>query len=398
MSSINIETTVTTVNILTTGTQGPAGPKGEQGVQGPMGEVDPAAINNLQGQIAEVQTLAQTNEMKIGTKADQVDLETAEQQIELNRLAILTKADITALSMLAQLVDTKANQAYVNQQIANLVGSAPEALNTFYELAAAIQDNAGIIDTLNQSVANRVRFDVATQALTEIQKQNARTNIGAEALGTAQQLVSQITTASIGAATAAQGTKADTALQSGDVAPVALTGLFSNLSGQNKIFDVVFGAYVIGSNAAVVATDTLGQIIGKLQSQINAQKTFDWVDITTIAGTTFSIPAVSLDLANTKIFLAKKDGNLWLKGYFRLASSMSSVQGSVFRITDLNWVIDADPNVQAFPASWTLYHPIQPANCFIQLTTTLMDFGVKGSASATGWGYVIYPTCIGKAK
>lgn len=120
--------------------------------------------------------------------------------------------------------------------------------------------------------------------------------------------------------------------------------------------------------------------------------------MTSISGTQFSISAVSVDLANTKIFLAKKDGNLWLKGHFRLATSMSSGQGSVFRITAPNWFIDADPAVQTFPASWTLYHPIQPANCYIQLTTTLMDFGVRGSASAAGWAYVINPTCIGKAK
>jgi hypothetical protein len=44
------------------------------------------------------------------------------------------------LALLTQLVDTKADQAYVNQQIADLVGSAPEALNTIYELAAAIQN------------------------------------------------------------------------------------------------------------------------------------------------------------------------------------------------------------------------------------------------------------------
>lgn len=357
------------------------------------------SVNALSTTVNQVLTLAQTNEMKIGTRADQVDLETAEQQIELNRLAILTKADIAALSMLAQLVDTKADQAYVNQQIANLVGSAPEALNTVYELAAAIQDNAGIIDTLNQSVANRVRFDVATQALTEIQKQNARTNIGAETLGTAATLVAAITAASIGAATAAQGSKADTALQSGDVALVALTGLFSSLSGQNKIYDVVFGAYALGSNAAIAATDTLGQIIGKLQAQINSSKTFDWVDVTSIAGAQFAPVGVTLDMANTKIFIAKKDGNLWLKGYFRLAANISAPSaGVVLRITDLNWLIDADPNVQAFPASWTLYHPIQPASCFIQLTTTQMDFTVKGNASSGGWGYVIYPTCIGKAK
>ena len=45
MSSINIETTVTTVNILTTGQQGPSGPQGSSGVP------DPTAIDNLQSQI-----------------------------------------------------------------------------------------------------------------------------------------------------------------------------------------------------------------------------------------------------------------------------------------------------------------------------------------------------------
>ena len=99
----------------------------------------------------QVLALAQTNELKIGTKADQIDLENTQIQVEQNRLSILTKADIQALAMLAQLVDTKADQAYVNQQIANLVGSAPDALNTIYELAAAIQNEQGLIDSLNQS-------------------------------------------------------------------------------------------------------------------------------------------------------------------------------------------------------------------------------------------------------
>ena len=331
---IKINTVTASVQIVTTGTQGPAGPKGEQGVQGvqgPIGEVDPTVIENLQNQITDVQTLAQTNDLKIGTKADQVDLETAEQQIELNRLAILTKADITAVAMLAQLVDTKADQAYVNQQISNLVGSAPEALNTVYELATAIQDNAGVINTLNQSVANRVRFDVATQALTEIQKQNARTNIGAETLGTAATLVAAITAASIGAATAAQGTKADTALQSADVAPVALSGLFNSLVGQNKIFDVVFGAYALGSNTAVVATDTLGQIIGKLQAQINNKAPPTWVSAVSIG----SVMNQCLGMEFAKI-----DGNLWVRGRYQSATSIST-NTIFFVLTDARYRIEA---------------------------------------------------------
>lgn len=352
----------------------------------------------LESQINSVTQLAQSNQLNLTSKADVVDLEQTNAQVELNRLALLNKADLTALAMLTTLVGTKADQVYVNQQIANLVDSDAETVAAIQAISTALSENEDLLDALEYTVANRVRFDVATQALTSLQKSNARTNIGAESLGTAATLVAAITAASIGAATAAQGSKADTALQSVDVAPVALSGLFSSLSGQNKIFDVVFGAYALGSNAAVVATDTLGQIIGKLQAQINALKTFDWVDVSSIAGTQFSIPQISLDMANTKIWLAKKDGNLWLKGYFRLSSPLSSAQGTVFRITNTTWLIDADPNAQPFPASWTLYHPIQPAACFIQLTTTLMDFSVKGSASATGWAYVINPTCIGKAK
>ena len=357
-------------------------------------------LDSLSSQTTQVQTLAQSNELKIGTKADQADLDIANQQVEQNRLAILTKADIQALAQLALLVDTKADQSYVNQQIANLVGSAPEALNTIYELAAEIQNDQSLIDSLNQSVANRIRFDIATQALTEIQKDNARTNIGAEKLGTAQQLVSQITVASIGAATAAQGAKADTALQSADVAPVALSGLFSSLGGQNKIFDVVFGAYALGSNTAISVTDTLGQMLGKLQAQINAGSgSFNWVDVTTIAGTAMPSAGATLDLTKTKIYLAKKDGQLWIKGYFQLSANISSPSvGAVCRVTDLNWFIDDDYTVHPFPATWVLYNPVSITTCFIQLTASTMDFVVRGNASSNTWTYSIPPTCIGKAK
>ena len=278
-----------------------------------QGKTSTQETAGLAENLNQVQALAQTNELKIGTKADQIDLETTQVQIENNRLAILTKADIQALALLTQLVDTKADQAYVNQQIADLVGTAPEALNTVYELAAAIQNNQSLIDTLNQSVANRIRFDVATQALTELQKQNARTNIGAEKLGTAQELVSQITAQSLGAATADQGSKADSALQSADVAPVALTGLFSSLASQNKIFDVIFNTYALGSNAEITAADTLGQMLAKLQAQIknigNGSSGFNWVNADQISGLTLTAP-----VQHRSLKFAKKDGMLWICG------------------------------------------------------------------------------------
>ncbi|MFC6628597.1 hypothetical protein [Acinetobacter beijerinckii] len=288
--------------------------------------------------INQVQVLAQTNELKLSNKADQIDFENAQIQVEVNRLSILTKADIQALALLTQLVDTKADQAYVNQQIADLVGSAPEALNTIYELAAAIQNDQSIIGTLNQSVANRVRFDVATQALTELQKQNARTNIGAEKLGTAQELVSQITAQSLGAATAAQGLKADTALQSVDVAPVALTGLFSSLANQNKIFDVIFNNYSIGSNTVISATDSLGQMLAKLQAQISnfnaGSNSFDWVKAEDIAGFTIQSPIVHKSLK-----FAKKDGLLWISGCLQ-ATGFFGAGLKLFNISNPAYMIE----------------------------------------------------------
>lgn len=223
---------------------------------------------NLQSQITDVQTLAQTNQLNLGTKADQVDLDATNQQVEANRLALLNKADLTALATLTALVGTKADQSYVNDQIAALVGTDGQVLAAIQAIATELANAEGVLEALDQTVANRVRFDVATQALTALQKSNARTNIGAEEAGEAARLIALITAASIGAATAAQGAKADTALQSADVAPVALSGLFSSLADQNKIFDVAYNAYTATTSAVISAGDALGLMLSKLQAQI----------------------------------------------------------------------------------------------------------------------------------
>ncbi len=394
-----IESITPVVEIISVGMQGPSGPKGDPG------NFDPSVIENMQNQVDnletevdQVKTLAQTNELKISTKTDQSDFEQAQQQIEQNHLALLTKADIQALAMLAQLVDTKADQAYVNQQIANLVGSAPAALDTIYELAAAIQNEQSIIESLNQSVANRVRFDVATQALTEIQKENARTNIGAEKIGTAQQLVSQITAQSLGAATAAQGAKADTALQSADVAPVALSGLFSSLSGQSKIFDVVYGTYALGSNSVLAATDTLGQMLGKLQAQINAKANEPvWVNGSMVG---ISQPSV----VENKIEFAKINGNLWIRGSFRHTSLTSGT--NIFRVTNIAYLIQDD-------FVWTASYDRailsrcntsvgDSANQTLKYVVFNDGSQIIQAADASGDTYgifkVIQPTCLGRLK
>jgi hypothetical protein len=49
-------------------------------------------------------------------------------------------------------INNKADKNYVDEQIANLVNSAPETLDTIGELAIALQENEEVVDVLNQAI------------------------------------------------------------------------------------------------------------------------------------------------------------------------------------------------------------------------------------------------------
>jgi len=51
MSTINVDTTVTTINVVTTGIQGPSGPRG---ADGPAGEIDPTIIADINTRIEDL--------------------------------------------------------------------------------------------------------------------------------------------------------------------------------------------------------------------------------------------------------------------------------------------------------------------------------------------------------
>ena len=75
-------------------------------------------------------------------------------------------------------------KAYVDAQVAGVIDSAPGALDTLNELAAAINDDASFHTTVTTALSNRVRVDTASQGLTTTQKSNARTNMGLGTLST----------------------------------------------------------------------------------------------------------------------------------------------------------------------------------------------------------------------
>ena len=71
-----------------------------------------------------------------------------------------------------------ANTAFVQAAVAALVASAPGALDTLDELAAALGDDSNFATTIAGALGNRVRVDAA-QGLSGPQQSQARANIGA---------------------------------------------------------------------------------------------------------------------------------------------------------------------------------------------------------------------------
>ena len=103
----------------------------------------------------------------------------------------VTESDVTAHQAALSITESQisdlgnyATETYVNTQVSGLVDSAPAALDTLNELAAALGDDANFSTTMTTSLGNRVRVDTASQGLTVTQKSNARTNIDVDPAGT----------------------------------------------------------------------------------------------------------------------------------------------------------------------------------------------------------------------
>jgi len=110
-----------------------------------------------------------------------------------------------------------ATTAFVQQELAELVDSAPSTLDTLNEIAAAINDDPNFNTTVTNSLANRVRVDTSSQGLTSSQQSNARTNLGLS------------TVANTGAYSDLSGTP---------TIPTTLTDLTLDLNGNELILDL----------------------------------------------------------------------------------------------------------------------------------------------------------------
>jgi hypothetical protein len=102
--------------------------------------------------------------------------------------------------------------------VANVIDTAPEALNTLNELAAALNDDANFSTTITTSIGTKLNSSaVSVFGLTLVDDADAATARTTLGLGTAA------TTAATAYATSAQGTKADNALPAASVSVFGLT-------------------------------------------------------------------------------------------------------------------------------------------------------------------------------
>ena len=63
----------------------------------------------------------------------------------------------------------KGAKAYADKKVADLVGTAPEALDTIQELAAALDDNAGIVDTLETAIGKKADTTAVNAIATRVE-------------------------------------------------------------------------------------------------------------------------------------------------------------------------------------------------------------------------------------
>ena len=130
--------------------------------------------------------------------------------------------------------EAMARTTAINAAIASLVGSAPSALNTLQELAAALANDSSFAATITTALASRIRFDEA-QVLSQAEKDQALANIGAWTTGDAKLTLKTSADAgwvlandgTIGDATSGASTRANADCQA------LFTLLFNNVADAN---------------------------------------------------------------------------------------------------------------------------------------------------------------------
>lgn len=104
------------------------------------------------------------------TKLDGIAAQATKNQTDAH---LLNRANHTGTQTTSTISDFT---SAVNALIDNVIGAAPEALDTLQELAAALGDDPNFAASVNSALSNRLRFDAA-QTLSGVQQTQAQDNL-----------------------------------------------------------------------------------------------------------------------------------------------------------------------------------------------------------------------------
>lgn len=204
-----------------------------------------SAVGDLQGRMTSVEGRMSTAEGKITT--NEGNISTIQGDIEELSEALEALEGVVAGQTNIDDNNVSAATTYSSSKIENLVttakqtvkdellGGAGTAYDTLQELAALIETNKDAIEALEGLAAGHVRYDAA-QELTDEQKTQARTNIGAAPNSELQSLTNRVTTA--------EGTLSGVVTESGQN-KTAITNLTTAVGNTEADFVSVFEAALV---------------------------------------------------------------------------------------------------------------------------------------------------------
>ena len=155
------------------------------------------ALNEVNAALGVAKTSIQTNagdidKVEADVKALQDALDALEEQVasatNIKDDAVGTTTTYSSSKIVSEI--NAAKQAVKD----DLLDGAGEAFDTLKELQAGIEANKGLIEAFEEVAAGHVKFDAA-QSLTDEQKGQARTNIGAVSAADHEALAGRVTTA-----------------------------------------------------------------------------------------------------------------------------------------------------------------------------------------------------------
>lgn len=149
---------------------------------------------------------------------------------------------------------------------------------------------------------------------------------------------------------------------------------------------------------SVVPTDTHIQAFGKIEARLGNLVPSAWVDVTTLG----VIWSSYVDQSQSKIELQKRNGNIYMRGYLRLAQKMGGTGLEYFRYTNQSFAIDTSYGVDV--GYTTAIFNLCSGSTYTNLTAILSDtigthlVKVSGITISSGTVWHIAEVCIGKAK